>query len=267
MNKNFESPAQQSDELSSSFDTDEDFGWISYFLTLKGNEFFCQVDDDYIQDNFNLTGLINQVPYYEYALDLITDVDNEERTELSDEHQEMVENDAEVLYGLIHARYILTNRGLHAMLEKYRQHEFGTCPRYHCNSQAVLPCGITDQKGKAAVKLFCPRCEELYRPRSARHENIDGASFGTTFAHLFFLVFPELKPEKSREHYVPRVFGFKLHETWHARSIEAARRAQYEYHQEQRRLQAARQRQAEAQEQQTKNSNKTQPQPNANANR
>ena len=116
MNKQFESPAQNSDELSSSFDTDEDFGWISYFLTLKGNEFFCQVDDDYIQDNLNLTGLINQGPYYEYALDLITDVDNDERTDLSDEHQEMVENDAEVLYGLIHARYILTNRGLHAMV-------------------------------------------------------------------------------------------------------------------------------------------------------
>jgi len=154
-------------------------------------------------------------------LDLITDVDHD-RGDLSDEHQEMVENDAGVLYGLIHARYILTNRGLHAMLEKYRAHAFGTCPRYHCNSQAVLPCGITDQKGKASVKLYCPRCEEIYSPPSARHENVDGASFGTTFAHLFFLVFPELKPEKSAELYVPRAFGFKLHSTWHQRSLEAA---------------------------------------------
>lgn len=229
-----------SDDVSTSFESDEDFGWVSYFLTLKGNEFFCQVDDDYISDNFNLTGLANQVPYYEYALDLITDVDNEE---LSDEHQEMVENDAEILYGLVHARYILTNRGLHAMLEKYRHHEFGTCPRYHCNSQAVLPCGITDQKGKASVKLFCPKCEEIYRPRSTRHENVDGAFFGTTFCHLFFLVFPELKPDKTTDHYIPRVFGFKLHHTWHKRSLEAAKRAQYEYQQEQMRIQQQRQRQ------------------------
>ena len=73
------------------------------------------------------------------------------------------------------------------------------------------------------------------------------------------MVFPELKPEKSREHYVPRVFGFKLHPTWHTRSIEAARRAQYEYHQEQRRIQAARQRQQEQQQQaeQNKNQNKS----------
>ncbi len=73
----FDANHQSADELSSSFESDEDFGWVSYFLTLKGNEFFCQVDEDYITDNFNLTGLANQVPYYEYALDLITDVDNE----------------------------------------------------------------------------------------------------------------------------------------------------------------------------------------------
>merc|ERR1711994_1158600 len=93
--------------------------------------------------------------------------------------------------------------------------------------------GITDQKGKAPVKLYCPRCEELYRPRSARHENINGACFGTTFPHLFFLVFPELKPQKSKDHYIPRVFGFKLHNTWHQRSLKAAKEAQLQYQQAQ----------------------------------
>jgi len=84
-------------------------------LTLKGNEFFCEIDDYYIADNFNLTGLDDQVTHYEFALDLITDGDND-HGELSDEQQELVERDAALLYGLIHARYILTNRGLHAMV-------------------------------------------------------------------------------------------------------------------------------------------------------
>jgi len=48
-----------------------------------------------------------------------------------------------------------------------------------------------------------------------------------------------LKPEKSKEHYVPRVFGFKLHRTWHQKSLEAARRAQLEYQEEKRRLEAS----------------------------
>lgn len=64
-----------SDELSTSFGSDE-FGWISYFLTVKGHEIYCQVEEEYIHDPFNLTGLATQVPYYEYALDLITDADH-----------------------------------------------------------------------------------------------------------------------------------------------------------------------------------------------
>ena len=87
----------------SSADEDEQ-SWISWFCSLKGNEFFCEVDEEYIQDDFNLSGLSTTVPYYDYALDLILDVESPNDDMLTEQQHELVESAAEMLYGLIHAR-------------------------------------------------------------------------------------------------------------------------------------------------------------------
>lgn len=40
---------------------------------------------------------------------------------------------------------------------------------------------------------------------------LDGAFFGTSFAHLFFITFDRLVPDPARETYTPLIFGFKIH--------------------------------------------------------
>uniref|UniRef100_A0A7S4EF72 Casein kinase II subunit beta n=1 Tax=Pseudo-nitzschia australis TaxID=44445 RepID=A0A7S4EF72_9STRA len=182
---------EESSEMSAS---DEDGSWITWFCSLRGNEFFCEVDEDYIQDDFNLTGLSILVPYYDYALDMILDVEMPMEDSLTEEQQEIVESAAEMLYGLIHARYIVTNRGMHAMYEKYRTVAFGRCPRVYCQGQPVLPVGLSDLPRNYTVNVFCPRCHGLFFPKSTRQANIDGAYFGTTFPHLYLMTHPVSRP-------------------------------------------------------------------------
>ena len=153
------------------------------------------------------------MPYYEYALDMVLDVEMPMEDSLTDEQQEIVESAAEMLYGLIHARYIVTNRGMHAMFEKYRTAAFGRCPQVFCQGQPVLPVGLSDLPRNYTVNVFCPRCHGLFFPKSTRQANIDGAYFGTTFPHLYLITHPEMIPSKPTQTYVPRVYGFKVNET------------------------------------------------------
>jgi casein kinase II subunit beta len=199
--------------------SEDDTSWISWFCSLKGNEFFCEVDEDYIQDDFNLTGLRSLVPHYDYALDLILDAEPDDG--LTDEQQEMVEGAAEILYGLIHARFVLTLRGLQSMLEKYQNGDFGRCPRVACVGQPVLPVGESDCPRTFSVKIFCPRCQDIYHPRLSRHTTIDGAFFGTSFPHILFQVYPEFAPVVSKSKYVPRIYGFKIHHSSHDAALKA----------------------------------------------
>ncbi|KAG4973070.1 hypothetical protein AAZX31_11G038200 [Glycine max] len=210
-NASDEESETDSEESDVSGSDGDDTSWISWFCNLRGNEFFCEVDDDYIQDDFNLCGLSSQVPYYDYALDLILDVESSHGDMFTEEQNELIESAAEMLYGLIHARYILTSKGMAAMLDKYKNYDFGRCPRVYCSGQPCIPVGQSDIPRSSTVKIYCPRCEDIYYPRSKYQGNIDGAYFGTTFPHLFLMTYGQLKPQKPSQSYVPRVFGFKLH--------------------------------------------------------
>lgn len=205
--------------------------------------------------------------------------------DLNDEQREQLESSARHLYGLIHARFIITSRGLSKMvrfsllpilspplpacyslvpvsspptsryslsplpsplpsffpcqqIDKHKKGDFGRCPRVLCYGQPLLPLGLSDLPYQKAVKLYCPRCEDLYSPKSSRHGSIDGAYFGSTFAHMLFMVYPGMIPSKSVpgagqgsggqglggsglgarsaekvERVRPRIFGFQVHET------------------------------------------------------
>ena len=65
--------AYVSSEESSYEEEDEYEKWIPWFCSQKGNEFFCEVDKEYILDEFNLAGLSNTVEHYQHALSMLLD--------------------------------------------------------------------------------------------------------------------------------------------------------------------------------------------------
>lgn len=87
--------------------------YLDQFISSRGNEYFCEIDEEYLTDRFNLTGLNTEVQYYQYALDLITDVFD---LDCDDVMREAIEKSARHLYGLVHARYTVTTRGLAKMV-------------------------------------------------------------------------------------------------------------------------------------------------------
>lgn len=215
--------------------------WISAFCSLVGHEYFAEVSEDFVEDDFNLTGLQSQVPMYKEALEMILDVEPEDASDDEDEEEEededededdmqegtgeyntggggmgyrraaeaaaaaaerrhlrmasdlsVIESSAEMLYGLIHQRFITSRQGIQQMAEKYELGHFGHCPRVFCHGAKVLPVGCSDIPGQETVKLFCPSCLDVYTPPNSRFQTVDGAFFGTTFGCLFFMTFPEL---------------------------------------------------------------------------
>ncbi|KAL1413329.1 casein kinase 2 regulatory subunit [Vanrija albida] len=165
--------------------------WITWFTSLPGHDYFCEVHEDFIEDDFNLTGLQSLVPFWKEALEMVLDVEPEEDSSKIPDVS-IVESSAELLYGLVHQRFILTKPGLAMMVEKYEAGHFGACPRVFCHSTHVLPCGRSDMPGIDTVKLYCPNCGDIYTPPSSKYSQVDGAFFGTSFGPLFFQTYPEL---------------------------------------------------------------------------
>lgn len=220
---------------------EEDVPWIQQFVEAFGHDYFVLVAQEFIEDDFNLTGLLLQVPYYREALLTILDYQVETAEDHNDAkkstasssksaasassgkaelpNKALLSHSADLLYGLIHARYITSKQGLTAMASKFERNEFGSCPRYYCDGMHLIPVGSTDIPGQETVRLYCPCCNDIYLPSSLRYLNIDGAFFGTTFPGLLVKMFPEIENQcririskYDNTDFGLKLFGFKINE-------------------------------------------------------
>jgi casein kinase II subunit beta len=79
-----------------------------------------------------------------------------------------------------------------------------------CEKQPTLPIGMSEELRTSRVKIFCPRCEDVYIPKQ-RSADVDGAYFGGSFPHMLLQTYLDLTPQPPSSVYIPRLFGFKIY--------------------------------------------------------
>jgi casein kinase II subunit beta len=217
--ENENSPSSSSSDGDSNndkrFPVEEPIDWIHWFCKLKGNEYFVEVDENFIKKEENLEGIKTK--------NFLKVILSEKNTKDFDLTKELLEElqDIREIYGYIHKRFINTPEGLGLMREKFINGVFGYCPRMLCNKQVVLPVGLSEDMRYSQVKVFCPLCQEVYKPRDIfygysdkkiiKFDLPDGVFFGTSFPQTFLMHFPDLDPRINAPlRYIPKLYGFRI---------------------------------------------------------
>lgn len=178
--------------------------WKNDFL--RQYPWLLNVTDDYIDDKFNIYGLKEEFSFFDLCCDIIC-----KKANLSTVPQKDLEEIREQLpqvYGMIHARFILSPAGLKALKDKYVDKQYGTCPRLNCKNASLLPIGLSSQMKDHHVKAFCPCCREIFHPRPKI--DLDGAYFGPNAAHIFLDEMNLTSIYKNFQPYAHNAFGFRL---------------------------------------------------------
>ncbi|KAH0794422.1 Casein kinase II regulatory subunit family protein [Histomonas meleagridis] len=175
--------------------------WIEFFSQQKG-DFLVDIDTEFIKKEAE--EFRNKISDFDYALKVILSQNLN-----PDEHDKEMLAQAEILYGLIHQKYLLTEEGQKKMIEKFQNGVFPRCPRSFCHNKSCFPCGISCDIGVDKMKIFCPNCTDFYDYEGV--EDIDGAYFGDKWIHFLVHNHPEITPAEPPEVYVPLVFGFQVY--------------------------------------------------------
>lgn len=141
----------------------------------------CQIDDHYLFSSVSYYGLNDKVENFSKAVKVVKG-NMKTLDTLSIAEKNRTIQSANKLYGLLHARYICTADGAEEMRKKYFDGLYGKCPRVSCGHQNLLPIGLSYNIGEGTVKVYCPRCCDVYET----NQSIDGAYFGPDFP-IYFL--------------------------------------------------------------------------------
>lgn len=74
--------------------------------------------------------------------------------------------------------------------------------------------GLCDVVGENTVRIYCPRCMDVYTPPpEVKGAAVDGAYFGTGLPHMVLMTRPEYIPSRPRGRHVAKLYGFRIHDS------------------------------------------------------
>jgi len=115
-----------------------------------------------------------------------------------------IEKASEALYLLLHARFVVSPRGLEAIRHVMALDNtvFGKCPRSNCRGTGLLPYGYSNdytsdtsvptvsvasrKERDSCCHRYCPSCGEVW---TSWESKTDGCAWGPSWCHLFLLAF------------------------------------------------------------------------------
>jgi casein kinase II subunit beta len=171
--------------------------WLDSFLDQPSSDWFCRVPISFARDGFNTYGLRIDQSHAKRAFSQLLGAStsqDESSDSFDSDSEDEIEKCTELIFGLVHARYIFTTEGITEMYRKWQAGTFGTCPRCSCQNEHLLPVGMTDRPGVDTVKLYCAKCRQIYEA-DEHHAALDGAYFSKSFPHYFLM---EVKQMNSR---------------------------------------------------------------------
>jgi casein kinase II subunit beta len=143
------------------------------FLDTSRTSWLVEIDDYFLQSSVSYYDLNKRVRHCSRAIDVIKgrqfDLRNASREQINS-----LATSCRLLYGLLHQRFIVTEDGVRKLASKVSAGIYGTCPRLTCKNSKLLPMGLSIEPNEGTVKLWCPKCHDMYESGM----DMDGAFFG-----------------------------------------------------------------------------------------
>ena len=182
--------------------------WIKQICENQNYSWLVPIEESWAGDWFNQHGIKDNFDRFDQAIELITEKKTKEWSYYTEEECKLIHSQAIRIYGLLHARWICQPKGMELMKEKYEKGFFGKCPRTLCDGCNLIPIGTTLVLRRHSVKLFCPKCYDIYR--APPYPIIDGGFFGPAFPHMFLCEYTTFNKSHLFIPFIQKAFGFKI---------------------------------------------------------